>query len=201
MVDEDAGTKSIVPQGLEHLIRINTEYQKVICIGDGCGCAKEISTKKWVQHLRGHAVPRDIAEKVSSFIKGLEWNMSLTEAIPPHGLAPQPGIQVIDGVRCTQCRLFVSTSTIDVKDHWETAGHDPCDGCLVELVRIQTWGKIDHEQRYSVRTFWEVDEDAHRSSAEQARYTEVNGYETQTSQNTETDDWEDVSNDVEYKER
>ena len=67
----DPQTEVIVPQGLKHLLHVNADYQKVICIGNGCGYAKVLSTKQWVKHFRMHGVSRDIAVEASSFIAGL----------------------------------------------------------------------------------------------------------------------------------
>jgi hypothetical protein len=196
MIDADPRTEVIVPPGLEHLINVNTEYQKVICIGKGCGYANELSIKQWVRHLQRHKVPNDIVVEASSFIKGLGWERSLTsrEAVPPHGLAPQPGIKVIDGVRCTYCQAFISTNTVEVKMHWELDGHGASDGCLVELVRIQSWARNDDKQSYPARTYWEVDEGTKKSGTDQGEYKQASGCKVgQTSKNV-TDDWEEISN-------
>jgi hypothetical protein len=171
MIDAAPNTEVIVPQALKHLIHVNTENQKVICLGDGCMYLKEPTTEQWPRHLQGHEAPWDIVVEASSFIKGLGWERSSMsrEAVPRNGSAPQPGIKVIDGVRCKYCRVFLSTNTMEVKMHWELERHGASDGRLVELVRIQSWARDDYEQR----TYWEVDEGTKRSGTNQGVYKQV----------------------------
>jgi len=59
----------------------------------GCGYAKDLSSKQWINHLRRHKIPKEIAVEASSFIKELGWDRSLIsrQTTPSHGLAPQPG--------------------------------------------------------------------------------------------------------------
>lgn len=99
MIDADPRPEVIVPQGLKNLINVNTEYHKVICNGSGCGYAKELNSKKWIKHLQKHKVPNKLVVEASSFIKELGWDRLLIsrQTTPLHGLAPQPGIKVIDG--------------------------------------------------------------------------------------------------------
>jgi len=73
--------------------------------------------------------------------------------------------------------------------HWELAGHGASDGCLVELVRIQSWARYDHENNDPSRTYWAFDEGRKRSGCKQ-----IGGFELgQTFKNKEMDDWEEIS--------
>ncbi|KAH6667367.1 hypothetical protein B0J14DRAFT_567864 [Halenospora varia] len=171
MIDAAPNTEVIVPQGLEHLIGVDTKNQRVTCHDVACMYSEEPATEQWPGHLLGHKIPWDLVVEASSFIRGLGWEKPLMsrQAVPPNGSAPQPGTKVIDGVRCKYCRVFMSTNTMEVKMHWELEKHGVSDGCLVELIRLQSWARNDYEQH----TYWEVDEGTKRSGANQGVYEQV----------------------------
>jgi hypothetical protein len=196
MTDANPRTEVVVPQNFKHLICVNTEYQKVICIGSGCGYAKESSTKQWIRHLQGHKVSGDIAEKAAAFIGRLGWERSVgsRESIPPNGSAPQPGVEVIDGVRCRYCRRFISTDTTEIKRHWEIEKHGDTDGCLVELVRIQSWDRDNSERSKPARIYWAVDDRMKQSGRDEGGYSQAGSSEIgQGIGDIVKDDWEEVS--------
>lgn len=133
----------------------NEEYDKIICVGEGCG--KAIDPWFAGKHLElRHNVDKVIARRITKKIReGGVNRRGSDKGIPEDGLGPQEGIAVFDGVRCRCCGQFKARSVREVEDHWRLARHEETKGSMIEGVRMQSWGGWDGlDQRY-----WVVDED------------------------------------------
>jgi hypothetical protein len=94
-----------IPEPLGHLTRLNTVYGVLICMGNGCECA--VSPASFSDHLRRkHETSLELRQQVDRYIAGFPFAYDYSSVpLPTDGLAPQPIIRIVEGLRCRHCRV------------------------------------------------------------------------------------------------
>lgn len=118
---------------------VNEEYQRLICVGEGCGVGLEL---RWVErHMRkSHKLTKNMATRVKRGIRAANWGQvwgKYSMMMPVDGLRPQEGLAVYDGARCQYCHTFRARMAEEVERHsYELHG----ESRSWEKVRVQSWG-------------------------------------------------------------
>lgn len=136
----------------ESMFEVNEEYQRLICEECRVGVVLGFVGK----HLKNkHGVKKVMAMKIEKYIRAQHQDWVDGWSFKPRGgLGPQKGLDVFDGIRCKFCRNFNSRLVAEVEEHWQLMGHGEMKGCLIEPVRMQSWGGRDGARP----NFWVVEE-------------------------------------------
>ena len=92
-----------IPQAVGHLVALNTEYNVLICLGNGCQHALKPTAIS--RHLDiKHKTPLALRKQVDQYIQGFPFTYNHTSVpLPYDGSAPQPIIPIVDGFVCQDC--------------------------------------------------------------------------------------------------
>ncbi|OBT97559.1 hypothetical protein VE01_04455 [Pseudogymnoascus verrucosus] len=122
-------TAQQVQAALERFFIMNEEYNKVICIGEGC--RKAIKAQAVQRHLqRRHNVEGVLSKRIADVIGeevGWRWRPS-NKRLPVNGLGPQKGLEVFKRFQCRFCNELPARTVEEVEHHLyemhrETEGH------------------------------------------------------------------------------
>jgi Orsellinic acid/F9775 biosynthesis cluster protein D len=145
-------------------VAVNIKYGILICLGNTCHRA--VRPAGLAAHVRRkHKVPRDIWRQVEQYIKGFPFEYDYSSVpLPVDGLAPQPIIQVVDGLQCRHC-TFKTQSRDAMKKHGnkEHSMQRVANDELFQPARLQSWF-WDGKERY-----WVVDESQQVAQERRAR--------------------------------
>ncbi|KFZ22890.1 hypothetical protein V502_02635 [Pseudogymnoascus sp. VKM F-4520 (FW-2644)] len=133
-------TAEQVQAELERFFIMNEEYNKVICIGEGC--RKAIKARAVQGHLqRRHNVEGGLSKRIADVIGeevGWRWRPS-NKRLPVNGLGPQKGLEVFDRFQCRFCNELPARSVEEVEHHLYEM-HRETEGHIWDEVRVQSWG-------------------------------------------------------------
>jgi hypothetical protein len=103
MANQSRAQAPPIPQVLAHLVRLNVEFQVLVCLSEECRCA--VSPRAIVRHLYlQHKTPIELRKVIERYIQAFSGSYDyLSVQLLPDGSSPQPIIQVVDGFRCRQC--------------------------------------------------------------------------------------------------
>jgi hypothetical protein len=139
-------------------MQLNVEYGVLICIGNGCQCA--VGPASFSDHLRRkHKTPLELREQVDRYIDGFPFKYDYSDVpLPQDGLAPQPIIRVVEGLRYKYCVVEQPASKTQSRDVMKKHGNKAyskkrvADEDLFDRVRLQSWF-WEGKERY-----WVIDE-------------------------------------------
>ena len=133
-------TAQQVQAALERFFIMNEEYNKVICIGEGC--RKAIKAHAVQRHLqRRHNVGGVLSKRIADLIGeevGWRWRPS-NKRLPVNGLGPQKGLEVFMRFQCRFCNELPARTVEEVEDHLYEM-HRETEGHTWDEVPVQSWG-------------------------------------------------------------
>jgi Orsellinic acid/F9775 biosynthesis cluster protein D len=140
----------------------------LLCLGHGCH--KAVCSASAVEHLcTFHKVEPQTRKQLLEYIEAFLYRYDYCSVpLPIDGLAPQPIIPIVDGIRCRDCP-FKSQSRDKMRQHANTAHNKKglADEDSFDVVRLQSWFR-DSRERY-----WVVDESQQESHDSDSSRTAV----------------------------
>lgn len=125
---------------LERFFIMNEEYNKVICISEGC--RKAIKARAVQGHLqRKHNVEGVLSKRIADAIGeevGWRWRPS-NKRLPVNGLGPQKGLEVFKRFQCRFCNELPARTVEEVEHHLYEM-HRETEGHIWDEVPVQSWG-------------------------------------------------------------
>jgi hypothetical protein len=119
---EKSGSKRAqheIIQGVLAKFLVNEEYQRLICVEEGCGVGLELGLVE--RHMRmSHKLQKKMAVRVKRGIRAAGWGQSWgkdSRMMPVDGLRPLEGLAVYDGARCQYCHVFRARMAEEVEQH------------------------------------------------------------------------------------
>ncbi|KFX92855.1 hypothetical protein O988_07100 [Pseudogymnoascus sp. VKM F-3808] len=132
-------TAQQVQAASERFIIMNEEYNKVICIGEGC--RRAIKARAVQGHLtRKHHVEGVLSKRIAEVIGeevGWRWRPS-NKRLPVNGLGPQKGLEVFKRFQCRFCNELPARTVEDVEHHLYEM-HRETEGHIWDEVPVQSW--------------------------------------------------------------
>lgn len=133
-------TAQQVQAALERFFIMNEEYNKVICIGEGC--RKAIKARAVQGHLqRRHNVEGVLSKRIADAIGeevGWRWRPS-NKRLLVNGLGPQKGLEVFMRFQCRFCNEL-PLRTVEEVEHHLYEMHRETKGHTWDEVPVQSWG-------------------------------------------------------------
>ncbi|KFZ18042.1 hypothetical protein V502_04321 [Pseudogymnoascus sp. VKM F-4520 (FW-2644)] len=133
-------TAQQVQAALERFFIMNEEYNKVICISEGC--RKAIKAQAVQGHLqRRHNVEGVLSKRIADAIGeevGWRWRPS-NKRLPVNGLGLQKGLKVFMRFQCQFCNEL-PLRTVEEVEHHLYEMHRETEGHTWDEVPVQLWG-------------------------------------------------------------